>query len=76
MCLNCGDFIDPVLRLRQPWRRALRAAMKAMARHCEHWETGDGSCCRCGEPNWCSETGEDEAALQRYEDRANACSPG
>jgi len=29
--------------------------------HCTHWQEGDGSCCKCGEPNWCPDGGVDEA---------------
>jgi hypothetical protein len=44
-----------------------------VAAHCEHWRDGDGSCCRCGEPNWCPDDGEDEAALQQHRERENSC---
>lgn len=37
--------------------------------HCEHWLEGDGSCCRCGEPNWCPDDGATAAAEKRFEQR-------
>lgn len=37
--------------------------------HCEHWLEGDGSCCRCGEPNWCPDEGATAAAEKRFEQR-------
>jgi hypothetical protein len=29
--------------------------------HCTHWQDGDGDCCVCQEPNWCSDGGEGSA---------------
>lgn len=41
--------------------------------HCTHWQEGDGSCCRCKEPNWCPDDGETPQALERFEQRRRTC---
>lgn len=43
--------------------------------HCEHWQDGDGDCCKCREPNWCPDSGETAEALAVRGDREKAC-PG
>lgn len=42
--------------------------------HCAHWLEGDGSCCRCGEPNWCPAEAATAAAEARFEQRKRCAS--
>lgn len=43
------------------------------AEHCLHWQDGDGACCRCHEPAWCPEEGENPESLARFAQRRHAC---
>lgn len=40
--------------------------------HCEHYQEGDGDCCRCGRDNWCPNEGVAPAALRRVADETPA----
>jgi hypothetical protein len=44
--------------------------------HCLHWQEGDGDCCRCDEPNWCTEDGEAPETLAQFERRQLTCAQG
>jgi hypothetical protein len=40
--------------------------------HCEHYQEGDGDCCRCGRDNWCPNEGVAPAPLRRMADETPA----
>lgn len=68
-----GSYAQAMLPSRYRTVRASIADADTRTEHCLHWQDGDGACCRCHEPTWCPEEGENPESLARFTQRRHAC---